>query len=61
MGVSQNWGYHFGGPNNKDYNIFGLYIGVPLFWEKLPYGLSKVGLHFIFLKPPGTSTCTCAP
>ena len=20
---SQNWGYHFGGPNNKDYSIWG--------------------------------------
>ena len=32
-GVSQNKGYPFGGPNNKDYCILGVYIGVPLFWE----------------------------
>ena len=27
MGVSQNHGYLFGGPNNKDYSFFGLYWG----------------------------------
>ena len=27
MGVSQNQGYHFGGPNNKDYNILGSILG----------------------------------
>ena len=34
LGASQNKGYHFEGPNNKDnnkdYNILGVYIGVPL-------------------------------
>ena len=35
MGIrgSQYSGYHFGGPNNKDYSILGVYIGVPLFGE----------------------------
>ena len=34
-----NWGfpkirgYHFGGPHSKGYNIFGVYIEVPLFLE----------------------------
>ena len=32
MGVSQNHGYIFGGPHNKDYNILGFIWG-PLFWE----------------------------
>ena len=32
QGVSQNYGYLFGGPNNKDCSILGVYIGVPLFW-----------------------------
>ena len=26
-------GYHFGGPHNKEYNIFGPCIRVALFWE----------------------------
>ena len=33
----QNWETHRDhmevGPHNKDYHIFGVYIGVPLFWE----------------------------
>ena len=41
MGVSQNWGYHFGGPHNKDYSIIGYTLGPPDF-GKLPYGSSKV-------------------
>ena len=36
MGVSQNWRYLFGGPYNKDYNIFGSILGSPHF-GKLPY------------------------
>ena len=32
MGVSKNYGYHFGGPNNKDCNILGSILGVPMFW-----------------------------
>ena len=27
LGVSQNLGYHFGGPYNKDYSFWGLYWG----------------------------------
>ena len=26
-------GYHFGGPNSKDYSISGSILGYPLFWE----------------------------
>ena len=36
MGVSQNQGYHFRGPNNKDYSILGSILGSPYF-GKLPY------------------------
>ena len=35
-GVSQNFGYHFGGPNNRDYSIMGSILGSPNF-EKLPF------------------------
>ena len=35
MGVSQNYGYLFGGPNNKDYSILGSKLGSPYF-GKLP-------------------------
>ena len=35
MGVSQNYGYLFGGPNNKDYSILGSILGSPYF-GKLP-------------------------
>ena len=31
MRVSQNYGTNFWGPDNKDYDIFAVYIGVPLF------------------------------
>ena len=31
FGVSQNYGYHFGGPNNKDENILGSILGSPYF------------------------------
>ena len=30
------WGVH-GGPNYKDYNILGVYVGIPLFWEATMY------------------------
>ena len=36
MGVSQNWGYHFRGPNNQDYSVLGSILGSPYF-GKLPY------------------------
>ena len=36
MGVSQNLGYHFGGPYNKDYSFLGSILGYPYF-GKLPY------------------------
>ena len=35
LGGSQNKGYHFGGPNNKDYSILGSTLGSPYF-GKLP-------------------------
>ena len=33
MVVSHNEGFLFWDPNNKDYSILGVYVGVPLFWE----------------------------
>ena len=36
MGVSQNYGYLFGHPHNKDYSILGSILGPPYF-GKLPY------------------------
>ena len=30
LGVSQNWGYLFGGSHNKDYSILGLILGSPI-------------------------------
>ena len=30
MGGSQNQGYHFGGPRNKEYNILGSILGSPI-------------------------------
>ena len=46
MGVSQNLGYQFGGPHNKDYSIFGSILGA-LYFGKLPYS-----------PKPGTAVCT---
>ena len=44
MGVSQNQGYLFGVPNDKDYSIFGATLGSPYF-GKLPYeGLDETML-----------------
>ena len=37
MGVSQNWGYLIGGPQNKDCSILGSILGSP-YSGKLPYG-----------------------
>ena len=36
MGVSQNQAYHFGGPNSKDYSIWGSILGSSYF-GKVPY------------------------
>ena len=36
MGVSQNLGYHFGGPHNKDYSILESMLGSP-YVGKIPY------------------------
>ena len=46
MGLCQNYGYHFGGPNNKDcnHNIFGSTLGSPCF-GKLPYRYYSGGLE----------------
>ena len=46
MGVSQTNGYHFGGPNNKDYSILGSMFGSP-YLGKLPYR-SFLGYMLIF-------------
>ena len=37
-GVSQNYGYLFGSPHNKDYSILGSILGFPYF-GKLPYSV----------------------
>ena len=50
MGVSQNWGYHFGGPCNKDYNILGSILGSPYF-GKLPYSRFHFLFHYPFFTP----------
>ena len=46
MGVSQNYGYHFGGTNNKDYNILGSILGSP-YLGKLPYHVIDACGHVI--------------
>ena len=43
MGVSQNYGYLFGGPYNKDYSILGS-IFEYLNLGKLPYRGAKKGI-----------------
>ena len=40
MGVSQNWGYLFGGPHNQDYGILGSILG-HLYFGKLPNKLDS--------------------
>ena len=45
MGVSQNWGYLFGGPYNKDYSILGSILGSPYF-GKLPFSSLGSSLGF---------------
>ena len=52
--VSQNWGYHFGGPQNKDYSILGCILGSPYF-GKLPV-LKPQPLH----SDPNMSVSTSA-
>ena len=65
MGVSQNEGYHFGGPqnHNEDYSVLGSIVGSP-HSGKLPYRDSGtcrlaveegLGLKGLGLTLPGTS------
>ena len=49
MGVSQNRGYPFGGPNSKDYSILGSILGSPYF-GKLQYGSKGFGVEGLCLK-----------
>ena len=49
MRVSENWGYHFGGPHNKDYSILGSKLG-SLYFGKLPPNSSVLGWGFSALK-----------
>ena len=35
MGVSQNYGYLFGDPHNKDYSILGSILGSPIYLNSL--------------------------
>ena len=44
MRVSQNFGYLFGGPYNKDYTILGSILGSPYF-GKLPYANMSQSLN----------------
>ena len=37
MGVSQVYGFLFGGPHNKDYSILGSTLGSPYFGETAIY------------------------
>ena len=46
MGVSQNKGYHFGDPHNKDYSILGSILGSPYF-GKPPYKNFKADVQSI--------------
>ena len=41
MGVSQIRGTFLGGPQNKDFNVLGSILGVPLVWEATMY----LGVH----------------
>ena len=52
LGGFQNYGYHFGSPYNKDYNIFGVYIGVP-YLGKLPFRAWGLGLRGLGFKVSG--------
>ena len=54
MGVSQNYGHHFGGPNNKDYRIWGSILGSPYF-AKLPSKASNENSKWKPLNP--SSNC----
>ena len=53
LGVSQNYGYPFGGPHNKDYSILGSLLGSPYF-GKLPFEVRS--LNF---KVQGTVSKVC--
>ena len=44
LGVSQNYGYLFGGPNNKDYSILGSTLGFPYF-GKLPFSWCETSVR----------------
>ena len=52
MGISQNYGYLFGGPHNKDYSILGSILGSPYF-GKLPNEARKIFVIW------GSSVGTC--
>ena len=42
MRLSQNYGYHFGGPNNNDYSILGSVLGFP-YLGTLPFSVQGLG------------------
>ena len=52
MGVSQNQGYLFGGPHNKDSNILGFILGSPHF-GKLPHSIFQNIRNGPVQKKPG--------
>ena len=41
-GVSQNYGYLFGGPYNEDYNILGFILGFPYFGKLLSFSFIRI-------------------
>ena len=51
MRVSQNRGYHFGGPNNKDYSILGSILGSPYFGKLIYNPFNIVVAMFFSIMP----------
>ena len=65
MGVSQHWGFLFGGPHNKDYSILGSISGSPYFGklpnktlEGLGLGSGAYGLGFVGCRGQGPHALT---
>ena len=57
MGVSQNKGYHFGGPYSKDYSVWGSILGSP-YLGKSPYLTPLEALEAERSPPPRLSLPT---
>ena len=52
MAVSQNEGYYYGGPNNKRFSYFGVYIRV---LPNVVDGMEEIFHDPIFAGPPPTA------